>query len=94
MARITVEDCLEVVDNRFELVLMATKRARPALDEIVALAGERPVAVFAHGGIGRVLRGLFLGAPNLEILTMDQPQDAFYRLQRGEAARIHTLDEA
>ena len=28
MARITVEDCLEVVNNRFELVLMATKRAR------------------------------------------------------------------
>jgi DNA-directed RNA polymerase subunit omega len=28
MARITVEDCLEVVDNRIELVLMATKRAR------------------------------------------------------------------
>ena len=28
MARITVEDCLEVVDNRFELVLMATRRAR------------------------------------------------------------------
>lgn len=28
MARITVEDCLKVVDNRFELVLMGTKRAR------------------------------------------------------------------
>ena len=28
MARITVEDCLAVVDNRFELVLMASKRAR------------------------------------------------------------------
>jgi DNA-directed RNA polymerase subunit omega len=28
MARITVEDCLEHVDNRFELVLVATKRAR------------------------------------------------------------------
>lgn len=28
MARITVEDCLAVVNNRFELVLMATKRAR------------------------------------------------------------------
>ena len=28
MARITVEDCLEVVDNRFELVLMATRRVR------------------------------------------------------------------
>lgn len=39
MARVTVEDCLEVVDNRFELVLLASKRARqlakgadPALD--------------------------------------------------------------
>lgn len=28
MARITVEDCLQVVDNRFELVMMAAKRAR------------------------------------------------------------------
>lgn len=28
MARITVEDCLENVDNRFELVLMAARRAR------------------------------------------------------------------
>ena len=28
MARITVEDCLDKIDNRFELVLTATKRAR------------------------------------------------------------------
>lgn len=28
MARVTVEDCLEKVDNRFELVLLAAKRAR------------------------------------------------------------------
>lgn len=28
MARITVEDCLEQVDNRFQLVLIASKRAR------------------------------------------------------------------
>jgi len=28
MARITVEDCLEVVDNRFELVMLAARRAR------------------------------------------------------------------
>ncbi len=40
MARVTVEDCLENVDNRFELVLVASKRARqvamgaqPLLDE-------------------------------------------------------------
>ncbi len=28
MARLTVEDCLKHVDNRFELVLKAAKRAR------------------------------------------------------------------
>ena len=28
MARITVEDCLQNVDNRFELVIVAAKRAR------------------------------------------------------------------
>ena len=28
MARITVEDCLQRVPNRFELVLLAAKRAR------------------------------------------------------------------
>ena len=28
MARITVEDCMENVDNLFELVLIASKRAR------------------------------------------------------------------
>ncbi|WP_066094221.1 DNA-directed RNA polymerase subunit omega [Xanthomonas massiliensis] len=28
MARITVEDCLEVVNNRFDLVVMASRRAR------------------------------------------------------------------
>lgn len=28
MARVTIEDCIEKVGNRFELVLLATKRAR------------------------------------------------------------------
>lgn len=28
MARITVEDCLDHVDNRFQLVMLATRRAR------------------------------------------------------------------
>ena len=28
MARITVEDCVEKISNRFDLVLVATKRAR------------------------------------------------------------------
>lgn len=76
-----------------ESYVMAVERARPALDEIAMLAAERPVAVFAHGGIGRVLRGLFLRVPDSEILTMDQPQDAFYRLHGGAAARIGTQAE-
>jgi DNA-directed RNA polymerase subunit omega len=28
MARITVEDCLQLVSNRFELVILGSKRAR------------------------------------------------------------------
>lgn len=71
-----------------ENYIAAAARARAALDDIAALAMERPVAVFAHGGIGRVLRGLFLRVPEAEILDMDQPQDAFYRLHRDAAARI------
>ena len=38
MARITVEDCLDHVDNRFELVMKAARRARQ-------LAGGRPSLV-------------------------------------------------
>jgi len=32
MARVTVEDCLRTVPNRFALVLLATKRTRQLLD--------------------------------------------------------------
>lgn len=28
MARVTIEDCLENIENRFKLVLLASKRAR------------------------------------------------------------------
>ncbi|BBB27890.1 MULTISPECIES: DNA-directed RNA polymerase subunit omega [Amphritea] len=37
MARVTVEDCLENVDNRFELVMIASKRARQ-----IATGGKEP----------------------------------------------------
>jgi probable phosphoglycerate mutase len=71
-----------------ESYVMVTERARAALDDIVGLAASHPVAVFAHGGIGRILRGLFIAAPQAEILKMDQPQDAFFRLHQGAAHRI------
>ncbi len=37
MARVTVEDCLDKLDNRFELVLVATRRARQ-----LATGGKEP----------------------------------------------------
>ena len=41
MARITVEDCLEVVNNRFELVMMAAKRARQLANGVEATLDNR-----------------------------------------------------
>jgi DNA-directed RNA polymerase subunit omega len=38
MARITVEDCLDHVDNRFELVMVSSKRARQ-----LAVQGKTPM---------------------------------------------------
>lgn len=38
MARITVEDCLDNVENRFELVMLAGKRARQ-----LATGGREPL---------------------------------------------------
>ncbi len=38
MARVTVEDCLENVNNRFELVMVASKRARQ-----IATGGKEPL---------------------------------------------------
>ncbi len=38
MARVTVEDCLENVANRFELVMVASKRARQ-----IATGGKEPL---------------------------------------------------
>ena len=38
MARVTVEDCLEHVENRFELVMVASKRARD-----IAVRGAQPL---------------------------------------------------
>ena len=38
MARVTVEDCLENVANRFELVMVASKRARQ-----MATGGKEPL---------------------------------------------------
>ena len=48
MARLTVEDCLENVENRFELVLVAAKRARQlsmGADPLVELENDKPTVL-------------------------------------------------
>jgi DNA-directed RNA polymerase subunit omega len=48
MARITVEDCLENIDNRFELVLTATKRARQighGAEPLVKEENDKPTVI-------------------------------------------------
>lgn len=48
MARITVEDCLDNVGNRFELVLTATRRARQighGADPMVEEENDKPTVI-------------------------------------------------
>ena len=48
MARVTVEDCLEHVDNRFDLVLLAAKRARQltnGVDPLVPWENDKATVV-------------------------------------------------
>ena len=48
MARVTVEDCLQYVDNRFELVLVGSKRARQLAngrDALVGWENDKPTVV-------------------------------------------------
>ncbi len=59
MARITVTDCLEHVDNRFQLVLIATKRARQLIlgaEPHVPAENDKPTVIalreIAEGFIG------------------------------------------
>ena len=48
MARVTVEDCLDNVENRFELVLLASRRARQLAagkEALVRWENDKPTVV-------------------------------------------------
>lgn len=49
MARVTVEDCLDHVSNRFELVMVASKRSRQLAtggkDALVPEDGDKPTVI-------------------------------------------------
>ena len=60
-------------------------RVKDWLDEIAP--GQRLIVV-AHGTMGRVVRGLYANLPRPEILALERPQDALFRLHCGEVDRI------
>ena len=68
MARITVEDCLDHVENRFELVMVSSKRARQistgGKDPLVPWENDKPTVI--------ALREIEKGLVSAEIL--DEPE--------------------
>ncbi len=77
MARITVEDCLAQVDNRFELVLVAAKRARQlargAAPRVTGFEDEKPTVV--------ALREIAAGLVGREVLGEPDPPRHEHRLE-------------
>jgi len=64
MARITVDDCLKIIPNRFELTLAATYRARQLINGAtpgVDIGRDKPTVI--------ALREMAAGKYNTEILN-------------------------
>ncbi|HYA37620.1 MAG TPA: DNA-directed RNA polymerase subunit omega [Candidatus Methylomirabilis sp.] len=83
MARITVEDCLDNVDNRFQLVLVATRRARQLIngaDPCVPKENDKPTVIalreIAEGYVTNAILDEEAPPAGLEAdeNTADQPQ--------------------
>ncbi len=75
MARITVEDCLKKVPNKFELVLLAAKRARQLIK------GGRPLLESDDREVVLALREIAAGkvrkgSKELKPLTQSGPSNA------------------
>lgn len=72
MARVTVEDCLDNVDNRFELVMVASKRARQLAtggkDPMVQEESDKPTVI--------ALREIAEGFVTRELLTRESEMEA------------------
>lgn len=73
MARVTVEDCLTNLDNRFELVLVASKRARQLAtggkEAGLAWENDKPtVMALREIAAGLVDRTVLLEVPEEDVL--------------------------
>ncbi len=81
MARITVEDCLENVDNRFELVMVSSKRARQiqtgGKDPLVTVDNDKPtVLALREIADGLVDAGILVEKPSVELDDIADELDA------------------
>ena len=79
MARVTVEDCLGNVLNRFELVLLASKRARQIAngkDPLVDKENDKPTVIalreIAAGKITNAELDRITKEDNEEVVTLDE----------------------
>jgi DNA-directed RNA polymerase subunit omega len=69
MARITVEDCLDNVDSRFELVLTATKRARQianGAEPMVEEENDKPTVI----ALREIAEG-FINAERVDVIQAE-----------------------
>lgn len=88
MARITVEDCLKNIDNRFELVLTATKRARQishGAEPMVDVENDKPTVIAL-----REIAENLINERNVDILQAELDSEAEF----AEAAEAEAAIEA
>lgn len=77
MARITVEDCLDKVDNRFELVMVSSKRARQiqieGKDPMVSVDNDKPTVVALREiADGLVTNEILIEKPSVELGEVEE----------------------
>ncbi|MDN5850225.1 MAG: DNA-directed RNA polymerase subunit omega [Nitrococcus sp.] len=80
MARVTVEDCLEHMDNRFELVLVATRRARQitrGAQPYVDWANDKATVVALREIAQRYVTAEILHAGEFPQAQVDLEEDSF-----------------
>jgi DNA-directed RNA polymerase subunit omega len=102
MARVTVEDCLDNVDNRFQLVLVATKRARQLANGVTPFLdweNDKPTIValreIAEGLIGpSILEEQVRPEIELEEETPEEEQEALVEVAAAETPEDDTPRDA
>lgn len=78
MARVTIEDCLEKVDNHFQLVLLAAKRARQldnGEEPLVDFNGDKSTVVALREIAGGFITPALLNEPGSQLIQADELED-------------------